>query len=81
MFAISKFSGSFDDGFINCEFKRPAQFVIDDKNVPANVNTFSLLKDKYVILLAEGSFRGGRMLKHRVKDSTSEPLVSEIETF
>ena len=79
-FGITHFQGSYNDGFINCEFRRPSEISIDDNNVPANVNMFRLLKDKYIILLAEGAFRDGKILKHRTKDSSSEPLALGIAT-
>ena len=75
MFGISNFFGSYDDGYINCEFKRPTDIRINDDNIPANINRFQLLKDKYVVFLAEGTFRNGQILKHRVKDASAEPLV------
>jgi hypothetical protein len=37
---------------------------------------FKLLEDRYVILLAEGAFRDGRITQHRTKDASSEPQVS-----
>ena len=57
MFAITNFDVSYDSGFITCEFKRPSEFTLNDDNVPANINTFRLLQDKYVIFLAEGTFK------------------------
>ena len=75
MYAISNFAGSYEDGFLTCEFKRPLEIEITDDNVPANIDMFKLLNDKYVIFLAEGAFRRGRLSKHRIKASTSEPLV------
>ena len=75
MFGITHFTGSYDDGYINCEFKRPTDIRIDDDNIPANINRFQLLKDQYVVFLAEGTFRNGQLLKHRVKDASAEPLV------
>jgi hypothetical protein len=42
--------------------------------------TFKLLEDRYVILLAEGSFRDGRINQHRTKDSSSEPQALGIVT-
>lgn len=75
MYAIKDFQGSYNDGFITCQFKRPNEIVITDDKIPANIDTFKLLDDNYVIMLAEGSYRNGRISRHRFKDSTSEPLV------
>ena len=74
-FGTKDFVGAYDDGYINCQFKRPTEIKIEDDNIPANINRFQLLKDKYVVFLAEGAFRNGRMSKHRVKDASAEPLV------
>ena len=75
MFGITHFTGSYDDGYIQCEFKRPTDIRIEDDNIPANINRFQLLKDQYVVFLAEGTFRNGQVLKHRIKDASAEPLV------
>ena len=57
MFGIMNFEGSYNDGILSCQFKRQFEVKIDDKNVPANIDTFNLQTDKYVILLAEGAYR------------------------
>jgi hypothetical protein len=41
---------------------------------------FKLLEDRYVILLAEGAFRDGRITQHRTKDASSEPQALGIVT-
>ena len=79
MKGIYDFRGNYEDGFIYCEFKRPSVLTVEPiqhNNRFLNSNkTFRLLSDKYVVFLAEGSFRDGRISKHTLKDSSSDPLV------
>ena len=79
MKGIYDFRGNYEDGFIYCEFKRPSVLTVEPiqhNNRFLNSNkTFRLLSDKYVVFLAEGNFRDGRISKHTLKDSSSDPLV------
>ena len=76
MKGIYDFKGNYEDGFIYCEFKRPEVSTVDTINNRVLNKTFSLLSDKYVVFLAEGSFRNGRISKHITKDSSAKPLVT-----
>ena len=76
MHGIEEFEGSYTDGVLSCQFKRPLEVKITDKRVAANVGTFNLEKDEYVIFLAEGAFRNGKLRKHRIKDLTADVAVS-----
>ena len=65
--------GRYEDGFLSCSFKRPT--VVE---VAKYGQTFNLEKDKYIIFLAEGAFRGGQMFKHRRKTKSAELQVHSI---
>lgn len=73
---ITNFNGRYEDGFIECDFKRPQTIEIAEDGG----KTFNLQKDPFIILLAEGGFREGSILKHRSKDSSSEPQALGIVT-
>ena len=75
-FEIKDFRGSYDDGYISCEFKRPEQFVVNDDTIPSQRN-YNFARDEYVIFLAEGAFRDGRILKHRSKLASAKAQVSK----
>ena len=62
--------GRYEDGFLSCSFKRPT--VVE---VAKFGQSFNLEKDKYIIFLAEGAFRGGQMFKHRRKTKSAELQV------
>ena len=66
--------GRYEDGFLSCSFKRPT--VVE---VAKYGQTFNLEKDKYIIFLAEGSFRGGQMFKHRRKTKSAELQVGDLQ--
>ena len=64
--------GRYEDGFLSCSFRRPT--VVE---VAKFGQTFNLERDKYIIFLAEGAFRGGQMFKHRRKTKSAELQVGE----
>ena len=69
---INSFEGTYQDGLLSCQFKRPENVQIKQDNTNLNINLFN---DKFSILLAVGRMRSGERLQiHYEKVATSEPI-------
>ncbi|CAB4066735.1 RARS [Lepeophtheirus salmonis] len=56
------FSGSYEDGFISCTYEREERIVLNDPK-----KSYSLLKDAYVLFIANGPYIDGSIRQHNQK--------------
>jgi hypothetical protein len=67
---INNFEGSYKDGLLSCQFRRPENVKVVHEDTVLNINLFS---DKFAILLAKGRVKSGeRLQQHYEKVATSE---------
>merc|ERR1712038_340888 len=69
---INNFQGSYNDGFLSCQFNRPEHVKIEHEDTKRSINLFS---DKFALLLAKGRVKSGERLQiHYEKVATSEAV-------